>query len=211
METLSQHGRAWGIAAELTDRAQVPEVRKQLATSRRPRNCLCTPVGFRHCCRRAGAVVRGGHAGDATLGLGRAVRALGSIEELITLDGQELQKIAGDCTVELPGADLEHRFDPDWEVCKVRGKVFMLMTDMPGRPVVILKADPDDAAALREQYADITPGYHMNKRHWITVEGGGTIDEKLVKELVIDSYRLVVGGLPKSEQPVDPRTYGRRA
>jgi predicted DNA-binding protein (MmcQ/YjbR family) len=50
----------------------------------------------------------------------------------------------------------------------------------------------------------------MNKRHWITVEGGGTIDEKLVKELVIDSYHLVVGGLPKSEQPVDPHTYGRR-
>ncbi|MGW2939408.1 MmcQ/YjbR family DNA-binding protein [Streptomyces sp. NPDC001156] len=133
------------------------------------------------------------------------------MEELITLDGQELQKIAGDCTVELPGTDLEHRFDPDWELYKVHGKVFMLMTDMPGRPVVILKADPDDAAALRGQYADITPGYHMNKRHWITMEGGGTIDEKLVKELVIDSYRLVVGGLPKSKQPVDPHPHGRRA
>jgi predicted DNA-binding protein (MmcQ/YjbR family) len=133
------------------------------------------------------------------------------MEELITLDGQELQKIAGDCTVELPGTDLEHRFDPDWELYKVHGKVFMLMTDMPGRPVVILKADPDDAAALREQYADITPGYHMNKRHWITMEGGGAIDEKLVKELVIDSYRLVVGGLPKSKQPVDPHTHGRHA
>jgi predicted DNA-binding protein (MmcQ/YjbR family) len=130
---------------------------------------------------------------------------------LITLDGQELQKIAGDRGVELPGADLEHRFGPDWHLYKVCGKVFMLMTDMPGRPVVILKADPDDAAALREQYADINPGYHMNKRHWITVEGGGTVDEKLVKELVIDSYRLVVGGLPKSSQPVDPRTYVHRA
>ncbi|MFI7136155.1 MmcQ/YjbR family DNA-binding protein [Nonomuraea sp. NPDC050153] len=127
------------------------------------------------------------------------------------MDGQELQKIAGDCTVGLPGAHLEHRFGSDWKVYKVRGKVFMLMTDMPGHPVVILKADPDDAAALREQYADITLGYHMNKKHWITVEGGDAIDEKLVKELVIDSYRLVVGGLPKSEQPVDPRTYGRRA
>ncbi|SNT62294.1 Predicted DNA-binding protein, MmcQ/YjbR family [Streptosporangium subroseum] len=166
---------------------------------------------FRHCCRRAGAAVRGDHAENTTLGLGRAVRALGSIKELITLNGQELQKIAGDCTVELPGADLERRVGPDWHLYKVCGKVFMLMTDMPGRPVVILKADPDDAAALREQYADITPGYHMNKRHWITLEGGGTIDEKLVKDLVIDSYRLVIGGLPKSEQPVDPRTYGRRA
>lgn len=132
------------------------------------------------------------------------------MEELITLDGHELQRIARDCTVELPGTDLEHRFGPDWELHKVRGKVFMLMTDMPGRPVVILKADPDDAAVLREQYADITPGYHMNKKHWITAEGGDTIDEKLLKDLVIDSYRLVVGGLPKSKQPVDPHTYDRR-
>ncbi|WP_435228030.1 MmcQ/YjbR family DNA-binding protein [Streptomyces sp. Tue6028] len=127
------------------------------------------------------------------------------------MDGQELQKIAGACTAELPRADLEHRLGSDWHRYKVAGKVFMLMTDMPGHPVVILKADPDDAAALRERHADITPGYHMNKRHWITVEGGGTVDEELVKELVIDSYRLVVSGLPTSEQPVDPHTYGRRA
>ena len=57
----------------------------------------------------------------------------------------------------LEGAGLEHRLDPSWDLYKVRGKVFMLMTDLPGRPVVILKADPDSAVALREQYADITP------------------------------------------------------
>jgi predicted DNA-binding protein (MmcQ/YjbR family) len=133
------------------------------------------------------------------------------MEELITMDGQELQKIAGDNAVKLPGIDLTHRSGPYWDLYKVRGKVFMLMTDLPGHPVVILKADPDEATSLREQYADITPGYHMNKRHWITVEGGGAIDEKLVKELVIDSYRLVVGALPKSKQPVDPLTYDRHA
>ncbi|MBY8877367.1 MmcQ/YjbR family DNA-binding protein [Actinacidiphila acidipaludis] len=127
------------------------------------------------------------------------------------MNGQELQKIAGDRAAELPGAEVEHRVGPDWEVYKVRGKVFMLMTSMPGHPVVILKADPDDAAALREQHAHITAGYHMDKRHWITVAGGGTADETLVKELVIDSYRLVVGGLPKSQQPVNPHTYDRRA
>ncbi|MFG2949223.1 MmcQ/YjbR family DNA-binding protein [Streptomyces adustus] len=125
------------------------------------------------------------------------------------MDGRELQKTADQCTVELPGAFLEQR--PDWDLYKVGGKVFMLMTDMPGHPVVILKADPDDATALRHQHTDITPGYHMNKRHWITVEGGGTVDEELVKDLVTDSYRLVVGGLPRAEQPVDPHAYGRRA
>ena len=136
-------------------------------------------------------------------------KALSSVEELITLDGNELQKIANACTEGLPGVSLEHRFSPDWEIYKVRGKVFMLMTANPGRPVVILKADPDDAAALREQYEDITAGYHMNKKHWITAEGGAGLDENLLKELVIDSYRLVVDKLPKSEQPVDSRSYVR--
>ncbi|WP_326835213.1 MmcQ/YjbR family DNA-binding protein [Amycolatopsis rhabdoformis] len=129
---------------------------------------------------------------------------------MVTVDGEKLQKIAGDCSVALPGAALEHQSSPDWDLYKVRGKVFLLTTELPGHPVVILKADPDHAVALREQHADITPGYHMNKKHWITVEGGGTIGAKLVKELVLDSYRLVVGGLPKAEQPVDPQTYGRR-
>ncbi|MEU6339693.1 MmcQ/YjbR family DNA-binding protein [Streptomyces sp. NPDC046977] len=130
--------------------------------------------------------------------------------ELITLDGEELQKIARDVTAELPGTDQEHRADPDWELHKVGGKVFMLMTDMPGRPVLILKADPGDATALRERYTDITPGYHMNKTHWITVQGGDAIDDKLVEELVTDSYRLVVAGLPKSRRPVDPHIFDRQ-
>lgn len=133
------------------------------------------------------------------------------MEELIILDGRELQKIADDCTAELPDTDLERRSGPDWDIYKVHGKVFMLMTDLPGRPVVVLKADPEDAAALRERYAEITAGYHMNKKHWITLEGGATLDEALVKQFVNDSYRLVVGGLPKSEQPVDPRTSDHRA
>jgi predicted DNA-binding protein (MmcQ/YjbR family) len=84
----------------------------------------------------------------------------------------------------------------------------MLMTEVPGRPVVILKADPDEALALRERNSHINPGHHMNKRHWITLEGGEGVDEKLVEELVTGSYLLVVSHLPKAEQPVDPHTYG---
>ncbi|MER7566879.1 MmcQ/YjbR family DNA-binding protein [Streptomyces sp. NPDC048523] len=125
------------------------------------------------------------------------------------MDGTTLLKTAAAHTEELPGSGLEHPFGPDWEVYKVRGKVFMLMTEVPGRPVVILKSDPGEAKALREENGDITPGYHMNKKHWITLEGGEDIDEALLKELVTESYRLVVAQLPKSQQPVDPHTYGR--
>lgn len=129
------------------------------------------------------------------------------------MNGSTLQKTAADCAEELPGAHLEYPFGPDWEVFKVRDKVFMLMTEVPGRPVVILKSDPGEALALREHNSHITPGYHMNKKHWITLEGGDGIDKKLVTELVTESYRLVVAHLPKAEQPVDPHTYasGTRA
>ncbi|GGQ67139.1 MmcQ/YjbR family DNA-binding protein [Streptomyces asoensis] len=129
------------------------------------------------------------------------------------MNASTLHKTAADCAEQLPGAQLEHPFGPDWEVYKVRGKVFMLMTEVPGRPVVILKADPGEADALREQCSHITRGYHMNKKHWITAEGGEGVDRKLVEELVTDSYRLVVAHLPRAERPVDPRTYGtsRRA
>lgn len=126
------------------------------------------------------------------------------------MDGSTLHKTAADRAQELPGAELEHPFGPDWDVFKVRGKVFMLMTEVPGRPVVILKAEPDEARALREHNSHITPGYHMNKKHWITLEGGQGVDEKLVKELVTDSYLLVVAHLPKAQQPVDPHSFGKR-
>ncbi|MGW7279938.1 MmcQ/YjbR family DNA-binding protein [Streptomyces sp. NPDC054844] len=124
-----------------------------------------------------------------------------------------LHKAAADRAQELPQAELEHPFGDDWEVFKVRGKVFMLMTEVPGRPVVILKSDPGEALALREHNSHISAGYHMNKKHWITLEDGEGIDKKLVRELVTESYRLVVAHLPKAEQPVDPRTYagGSRA
>ncbi|MFJ2238196.1 MmcQ/YjbR family DNA-binding protein [Streptomyces sp. NPDC087859] len=124
------------------------------------------------------------------------------------MNGSTLQMFAAECAEGLPGTRLEHPFGPDWEVFKVGGKVFMLMTEVPGRPVVVLKADPGEAHALREQYSHITPGYHMNKKHWITVEGGTGVDQKLIGELVTDSYLLVVAHLPKAERPVDPRTYG---
>ncbi|MFI6334363.1 MmcQ/YjbR family DNA-binding protein [Streptomyces sp. NPDC050535] len=124
------------------------------------------------------------------------------------MDGKTLQETAQERARSLPVVTLEYPFGPAWEVFKVHGKVFMLMTEVPGRPVVILKSDPEEAEALRASHADITPGYHMNKKHWITLAPGASIDPQLVEDLVTDSYRLVVAGLPKAEQPVNPKTFG---
>lgn len=125
------------------------------------------------------------------------------------MDAESLQKHAQDRAEELPGSGLEHPFGPDWDVFKVRGKVFMLMTATTGVPIVTLKAHPEDGKALREEYPDITPGYHMNKRHWITLHPGGGMPQALVEDLVTESYLLVVENLPRAKRPVDPRTFGR--
>lgn len=119
------------------------------------------------------------------------------------MDGQELQTVVNEHASGLAEVTVEHRVSPNWETYKVGGKVFMLMTDMPGHPVVIVKADPEEALVLREQYAEITGGYHMDKKHWITAAGGPGLERDLVKALVTDSYQLVVEKLPRSARPVN--------
>ncbi|MBT2554141.1 MmcQ/YjbR family DNA-binding protein [Arthrobacter sp. ISL-5] len=125
------------------------------------------------------------------------------------MDGEKLQEHARARSQELPGANLEHPFGPDWEVFKVRDKVFMLLTEVTGEPIVILKTDPADGMALREQHADITPGYHMNKKHWITLHPSGDLQKQMIDDLVTESYLLVVENLPLAKRPVDPATFGR--
>lgn len=125
------------------------------------------------------------------------------------MNDDELQKRARARVQELPGAGLEHPFGPEWDVYKVRDKVFMLLTDVTGEPIVILKTDPEDGKALREQHDDITPGYHMNKKHWITLHPSGDLPKPLIDDLVTDSYLLVVANLPHANRPVDPATFGR--
>ncbi|MFJ6002018.1 MmcQ/YjbR family DNA-binding protein [Arthrobacter sp. NPDC092385] len=127
------------------------------------------------------------------------------------MQGKKLQQRAAERVRELPGAELTHPFGADWDVYKVRGKVFMLHTEVAAEPVVILKAAPDDARLLREAYDAITPGYHMNKKHWITLNPSGGLEADLVEDLVTESYLLVLEKLPKNQRPVDPATFGQRS
>jgi predicted DNA-binding protein (MmcQ/YjbR family) len=47
-------------------------------------------------------------------------------------------------------------------------------------------------------YDGIRPGYHQNKRHWNTVDLDGSVEDDVVRELIADSYDLVIAGLPRS-------------
>ncbi|MCY0961920.1 MmcQ/YjbR family DNA-binding protein [Streptomyces sp. H27-H5] len=93
----------------------------------------------------------------------------------------------------------EFPFTPETSVFKVLGKVFALSA-LGASPLKInLKCDPDLAVRLRADHEAIVPGWHMNKRHWNTVTVGG-LPDAMVRELVEDSYDLVVAGLPKAER-----------
>lgn len=95
-----------------------------------------------------------------------------------------------------PGVSWDTPFGPDVLVFRVQGKMFAL-APIALFDTVNLKCDPERAVELRERYSGITPGYHMNKVHWNTVEVSGSVPAKLILELVDHSYELVRSSLPK--------------
>lgn len=95
-----------------------------------------------------------------------------------------------------PGVDESYPFGPGALVMKVAGKVFAIVAE-DDRPLRLsLKCEPEIALVLREQYAAVTPGYHLNKRHWNTVALDGSVAKAEVSGWIDDSYDLVVEGLP---------------
>jgi len=74
------------------------------------------------------------------------------------------------------------------------------LTDLESFQSVNLKCEPEVGVQLRELYASVLPGYHMNKKHWITVIMDGSIADKSIKQWIDQSYQLVVSSLTKSQR-----------
>ncbi|MDS1270322.1 MmcQ/YjbR family DNA-binding protein [Lipingzhangella sp. LS1_29] len=93
-------------------------------------------------------------------------------------------------------------FVPGIPVYKVAGKMFALLdgsgTDAPAR--VTLKCDPERALVLRTTYSAVRPGYHMNKRHWNTIDLDGTVPDDELLDLVHHSYVRTVSGLRSADR-----------
>ena len=94
------------------------------------------------------------------------------------------------------GAEETFPFGPETSVFKVGGKMFALsaLAEAPLR--VSLKCEPELGEQLRATYASIVPGYHLNKRHWLTVTLDRSVPAPLVTDLVQGSYELVTAALP---------------
>ncbi|MBK6626684.1 MAG: MmcQ/YjbR family DNA-binding protein [Flavobacteriales bacterium] len=106
-----------------------------------------------------------------------------------------LEEFRAHCA-KFPGFSEDLPFGPEVLAFRVGGRIFALM-DVDAFESVNLKCDPERAVDLREQHPGITPGYHMNKRHWNTVLTDGSVPYRVLLELARHSYDLVRASLPK--------------
>lgn len=104
-----------------------------------------------------------------------------------------------------PGAEQGYPFGDRSAVFTVGGRMFAVvgLDGEPGRLTV--KCEPGLAAALVTEHVAVVPGYHMDKRHWITLTLDDTVPADLVDDLVSGSHELVVDGLPGRLRPAGPR------
>ena len=110
----------------------------------------------------------------------------------------DIESIRNFC-LEKRGVTEELPFNEDSPVYKVIGKIFVIASLTPPYSIN-LKCDPEKAIELRERYEAVSPGYHMNKTHWNTIDLSENIPPKLIKEWIDHSYDLVVNGLTKKEK-----------
>jgi predicted DNA-binding protein (MmcQ/YjbR family) len=98
------------------------------------------------------------------------------------------------------GAYAEKPFGPQTTVFKVHGKIFAI-SRLEARPLkVSLKCEPGLAVGLREAHPAIAAGYHLNKRHWNTVTLDGSLPARMVRDMIEDSYDLVVSKLSRARR-----------
>jgi predicted DNA-binding protein (MmcQ/YjbR family) len=99
-----------------------------------------------------------------------------------------------------PGSEETFPFGPQTSAFKVAGKMFALSRLAQSPLQVSLKCEPLLAEQLREAHRAVLSGYHLNKRHWNTVVVDGSLPERMVRDMIEDSYDLVVSQLPASRQ-----------
>ena len=104
------------------------------------------------------------------------------------------------CCLSFSGAEETFPFGTQTSVFKVAGKMFALSALGSESLRVSVKCEPALAEALREAHPAVTAGYHLNKRHWNTVELDGSLEDATIHDMIEDSYDLVVSGLPRAKR-----------
>lgn len=100
------------------------------------------------------------------------------------------------------GVTIEFPFDNYYMSFKLISKYFAFIDTKSEKNKINLKCEPWLAIAYREQYEGVMPGYHMNKKHWNTVDINMDVPKEKVFEMIDMSYGLVYKNLKRSEREV---------
>ena len=98
------------------------------------------------------------------------------------------------------GSEASFPFGPEALVYKVMGKMFALVSQQDEPLRVTLKCEPLNAEVLVSEFDSVLPGYYMNKKHWVTISLSGEVNDAMLKDLMVNSYALVVSKLKKIEK-----------
>jgi predicted DNA-binding protein (MmcQ/YjbR family) len=96
----------------------------------------------------------------------------------------------------LPGATEGYPFSSDALVFKVGGRIFAILVESR----LSLKCEPVLALALREEFPSVTPGYHLNKRHWNTIQLDGSVPDDALTDWIEDSHALAIASLTRAQR-----------
>lgn len=104
-----------------------------------------------------------------------------------------------------PGTFEDFPFGPEASVFKVRApggaaKLFALSNLGSPALAISLKCEPDLAEQLRAAHPEITGAWHLNKTHWNGVDCTGSLPDEVIRDMIEDSYDLVVATLPKKDR-----------
>jgi predicted DNA-binding protein (MmcQ/YjbR family) len=95
-------------------------------------------------------------------------------------------------------------FQPAWQAYKylLSGKMYAYIgvNDKNGRPIITLKLEPTFSDMIRQEYADVIPGYYMNKQHWSSVYLDGEVPQEVIVDMVCASYKVIFSSLNKKAQ-----------
>ncbi len=116
------------------------------------------------------------------------------------MNGEQLHQLAIEAARNLPFSEQTHPFGPEYEVFKILEKMFMLTVEVSCVKMVNVKCDPYKSHEYQELYPFIIPGYHMNKKHWISIKPHKNLTSDFLRDLIGDSYDLVVKKLPLKDQ-----------
>ncbi|EPC7180604.1 MmcQ/YjbR family DNA-binding protein [Acinetobacter baumannii] len=116
------------------------------------------------------------------------------------MNSEQLHQLAIEAARNLPFSEQTHPFGPEYEVFKILEKMFMLTVEVAGVKMINVKCDPYKSQEYQELYSFIIPGYHMNKKHWISIRPHKNLTSDFLRDLIRDSYDLVVKKLPLKDQ-----------